>query len=594
MSDIVTADQYPNPTLDGFFIQMGQGNDIIAVEQIIQQELGAGWNIQPFGDQTGFFDVTKPGSNLAVATAWETTYRLRANASVAFAEPVFTAAVFGRTDWNPPGPPPLARAPLPGPALDALNWGGILDQICMPADDLPASQRDCEWSIQQIRVPEAWATYFPDAHGAAGTNIVVGHPDTGYTLHPEIKDNLLIARGHDFYEPDDDAQDDLIRDGWFPTPGHGTGTASVIISPQGPPPGKTGSFVSGVAGGARLIPYRVSPSVVLPSTLYLAQAIEQAAIDGAQVISISMGGVFAERLHQAILFAQQHGVIVLAAAGNCVRFVVWPAAYDEVIAVAACDAAQQPWAGSSRGSAVDVTAPGAGVWIADVDAQGTPIVRQGSGTSYAVAAVAGLAALWLAYHTRQQDLQGYSANQIPALFSQILHDTCVAQTDPSWSPGDFGAGLVDAVALLAAPLPPPEVITPALVAAGEQGNLATFGHLFEQHLPGPAGLVAAAPVIHPLPDVLAEVLNTAPATLPDHLTQVGQELAFHLATDPTLYWQFAQGLMARSAPPVLPAEVPTLAPAAAAGAEHVAALRSTLLQKGVSAALQSRLTPPTG
>ena len=51
-------------------------------------------------------------------------------------------------------------------------------------------------------------------------------------------------------------------------------------------------------------------------------------------------------------------VIVLAAAGNCVRTVVWPARYVECIAVAGTNAADGMWRGSCRGSAVDISAPG--------------------------------------------------------------------------------------------------------------------------------------------------------------------------------------------------------------------------------------------
>lgn len=103
-----------------------------------------------------------------------------------------------------------------------------------------------------------------------------------------------------------------------------------------------------------------------------------------------MGGLWSWRLHEAVRFAQKRGVIVLAAAGNCVRFVFWPAAYSEVIAVAACNVLKQPWHGSSRGGAVDVTAPGELVWHADASNLQT---RQSSGTSFAVATTAGLARL---------------------------------------------------------------------------------------------------------------------------------------------------------------------------------------------------------
>lgn len=49
---------------------------------------------------------------------------------------------------------------------------------------------------------------------------------------------------------------------------------------------------------------------------------------------------------------------MLAAAGNCVGVVVYPARYEEVIAVAGINKADQPWKGTCRGEAVDISAPG--------------------------------------------------------------------------------------------------------------------------------------------------------------------------------------------------------------------------------------------
>jgi serine protease len=54
-------------------------------------------------------------------------------------------------------------------------------------------------------------------------------------------------------------------------------------------------------------------------------------------------------VQKAVERATAAGVIVLAAAGNDVGFVVWPARYEAVIAVAACNIEKRPWRGSSRG-----------------------------------------------------------------------------------------------------------------------------------------------------------------------------------------------------------------------------------------------------
>jgi serine protease len=64
--------------------------------------------------------------------------------------------------------------------------------------------------------------------------------------------------------------------------------------------------------------------------------------------------------------AVEADVIVLAAAGNCVEFVVWPARYEDCIAVAGTSAADQPWQGSCRGPDVAISAPGQNVYRATI------------------------------------------------------------------------------------------------------------------------------------------------------------------------------------------------------------------------------------
>lgn len=86
------------------------------------------------------------------------------------------------------------------------------------------------------------------------------------------------------------------------------------------------------------------------------------------------------------------GVVILAAAGNVWPWVVYPARFDQVIAVAACNGAARIWRDSASGPAVDGTAPGESVWVARTGDSPGPTddhVDVGSGTSFAVATTAG-------------------------------------------------------------------------------------------------------------------------------------------------------------------------------------------------------------
>lgn len=583
-----TTEKYPDPVFQAFTIKTTRGNGPKKANRIVTNILGAGWTLQNYGGRRNSFEVFKEEGALPVAEAWRLTYLLRQQPGIASAEPVFKAWITDRRDW---GIDPEAEAEG-APALEDFLVEGIFDWACGKGKDLNAA-RDNAWSLKLTRVTEAWAKHFAgDTNPARGVRI--GHPDTGYRNHPEIASSLLISKGFDFFREDSDPKDEL--EGTFPwqNPGHGTGTASVIVSPMGAPVATAPNAVSGTAPGAQLVPFRVSDSVVILDGLNLARAIEAAADAGVQVISISMGGLGSERLHDAVVYATNKGVIVLAAAGNCVRFVIFPAAYEEVVAVAACDAELGIWKGSSRGPAVDITAPGDRVWHASASANDNDDnVAQGSGTSYAVATVAGIAALWVAKHGRAKLLEACgSARNIPTTFMRLLRET--ATPVPAWSRGEFGGGLVNADALLEAALPD-GILELTMVAAPEdqapinRGGTATFVHLFEQTLmTGIAGPgLEAAESVDPrakLNAKLAGLLGTTEDKLPAHLGQIGQELAFHLATDPTLYRQFEAALRTQ---PGGAEEAPGME--AAGLADEVGLVRQELLARGVSPALSARL-----
>lgn len=535
--DAAQPPNQPGTIFEGFAIQIKGSGNKQRVRQIVTNILGPGWTVKPFGDHPTDFEVIRTKGVLSVGEAWEATYRIRQQPGVLYAEPLFAVTLGHIQDWQM-APVQARFDPETGQPIEKE---AAVRGLCMEPEPLPESS-DVEWSLKQVHVFEAWDRFFPGFVSKPGAGIIVGHPDTGYRRHPEIAENLLIERGYDFVDDDADAEDELEQ-GPLLNPGHGTHTASVIVSPKGPPTGNAGTVaVTGVAPGAQVIPVRTGRSVItLLSSFNLANAIEYATDQGAHVISMSMGGIFNWRLRQSVLYAQRRGVIVLAAAGNCVRFVVWPAAYDEVIAVAACNARREIWRGSSRGSKVDVTAPGESVWRAHVDEHGTYSVQQGSGTSYAVATAAGAAALWLARHGRQALIDRYGIEKVPFVFNRLLREN--SDPMPTWEEGQFGAGILNVEKLLAAALPdllmPPAFEMQEYVTI-DTGGIPTFEHLFEQSLRKKrSGCEAATASLDTvLTKQLATLLRTTEAALPTRLREVGQELAFHLATNPELYEQF--------------------------------------------------------
>jgi hypothetical protein len=250
--------------------------------------------------------------------------------------------------------------------------------------------------------------------------------------------------------------------------------------------------ISGTAPAANLVPIRAIRSVVVVQDGDVAKAVNHARMSGCHVISMSLGGVgFSGALRAAIDAAIADGILVLAAAGNQVGFVVSPANYSEVVAVAATNIKDKPWDGSSHGSKVDVAAPGESVHCARAKkgpAGAEYSVGRSSGTSFSVAQTAGVAALWLAHHGRAALVAKYGKQNLQAVFAHLLRTT--ARKPSGWDT-DYGDGIVDAEALLKAPLP---VNVPPLAMAAET----TPSERLSLYLPGgPAAAEVALAALLP-------------------------------------------------------------------------------------------------
>lgn len=327
-------------------------------------------------------------------------------------------------------------------------------------DHLPGSDRPL-WAAEAVRAPEAWNLVPPSGGASRGQGVLIGHIDTGYTDHPELAGTWNFDLDADLVDGDDDARDPLQRRWYMPldSPGHGTHTAGVIASPES-------QVVVGAAPVATIVPFRAVRSVVQVLDSQVARAVYEAHRSGCQVITMSLGGVGFFGLRAAIQAATDGGSIVMAAAGNQVGVVVAPAVYPECIAVAASNVEDRPWSGSSRGSMVDVSAPGESVWVAAVDSGVRPPRfhhDRHHGTSFAVATLAGVAALWIAHHGYGQIVERVGRSNVQAAFLALLRARG-HRVPPEWSENGwdrlYGAGIVDAYALLKAPLPDPVRLVP--------------------------------------------------------------------------------------------------------------------------------------
>lgn len=339
-----------------------------------------------------------------------------------------------------------------------------------------------DWHLDErgANVVNAWELFAsnPQFQGALPwADIRVGHIDTGYTEHSALawsgghSSTVKVSDGYDFWDgphhPDP-------RDEWLPGfPGHGTRTsctiAGFLVDGVEPP-------FYGAAPGAAIVPYRVTDSVIIDHVKdKVGAAIRQAVDGGCGVINISLGALFgSQHLSNALDYAYERGVIVACAAGNVWGEVIYPGRYNRCITMGGVGPGMRPWSGSARGQYVDLCAPSdvirrvrAQPLPPGTAATGIEPKMDGDGTSYGTALCSGVAALWLAYHGVPNLHSRYAAGglwQIPRVFKHLLRQTAVRPA--TWDTTEYGSGVINAAALLAAPLPPDGALTPVQPAAG--------------------------------------------------------------------------------------------------------------------------------
>lgn len=341
---------------------------------------------------------------------------------------------------------------------------------CLPRSD---GTNDLAWHLRKMSVPNAWAYSKSKDRPAQGEGILIGHIDTGVAAHNEFDaGGIRWDLGYDFIDGERGGYDPLVNHlQYIEQIGHGTGTASVIVSRGdvtaswalrdscGGTTGTTGitskadkGRITGVAPAAQLVPVRAFRLAATRNLDLVARGIRyliQAKVD---VITMALGWPFSsQELRSAIREAIDANILVLAAAGNFVSMVTFPANDGDVIAVAGLGPDDQPWCGSSRGPTVTVSAYGDRIWRAyrDEKSNRLDLVGPRFGTSYAVSLTAGVAALWVAHCGRRPLINRLTGQQrLQDLFREALVKTACRPTSWDQLGGQFGAGIVNAEALL--------------------------------------------------------------------------------------------------------------------------------------------------
>lgn len=257
------------------------------------------------------------------------------------------------------------------------------------------------------------------------TEVKVCVIDTGqYRAHSDLRD-VAWAEWKDYVQAKPTAYDDH---------GHGTHVTGTI-----------GAVVNNGRGIAGIAQVSIAGAKVINSDGYgsvskLASAITWCTNIGSHIINISLGGGYSTTLANAVRYADNNGVLVVAAAGNrgpCDSCVVYPARLPQAMAVACTDQQNRRCSFSSEGPEVDVAAPGLSILSTAIATCGsTSCYERKSGTSMSAPHVTGLAALIKSAHL------GYEADDLRKRILDTARDLGASGDDRA-----YGAGLMQGSAV---------------------------------------------------------------------------------------------------------------------------------------------------
>ena len=310
---------------------------------------------------------------------------------------------------------PAIAATVPEKAIDGLRRNPNVTNVDLDLEvHAVDDELDAAWGVKHIG-----AGIVHDV-GNKGAGVKVAIIDSGIDYnHPDLDDNY--AGGYDFVNNDPDPMDD---------DGHGTHVAGTVAAED------NNSGVVGVAPGAKLYALKVLDDTGGGNYSHVILALQWAVDNGIQVTNNSYGssGDPGDTVKAAFDKSAAAGILHVCAAGNSGTppgrgdNVIFPARYDSCIAVAATDQSDSRPKWSSTGPAVELAAPGVGIYST---LWGGGYVS-GSGTSMASPHVAGTAALVIA--------SGITGNE---QIRQRLQETADDLGDPGLDT-KYGWGLVNA------------------------------------------------------------------------------------------------------------------------------------------------------
>ncbi len=269
-------------------------------------------------------------------------------------------------------------------------------------------------NITGLKIPNIWKR-------TQGKGVMVAVLDTGIQLHSDLVKNVDISRSRSFIEGEN------IFD---TTTGHGVHVSGIVAAQN------DNKGIVGVAPQATIVSIKVLNKFGSSQGDSIVQGLKYCVQLQPDVINLSLGSVAPlPEAHKVIKELHKNGVIIVASAGNNGNeHILYPAAYDEVIAVGASSSSfmQDRATFSSYGHELDIMAPGEEIFSTFLDNKFAVM----SGTSQAAPHVSGIVALLLSYHKNQ------NITLTPTQVRKMLLDNTLDTGDKGFD-NHNGWGLID-------------------------------------------------------------------------------------------------------------------------------------------------------
>lgn len=278
------------------------------------------------------------------------------------------------------------------------------------ADDTSANAQ-CRAGMKNYVTEQPWTDKLYDSSKlhtrATGKGVTVAVIDSGVnTANPHFQGAIVDGTSTLKDDASNGAQDVY---------GHGTVVAGIIAARK-----IDGSNIQGLAPDAKIMPIRVFESIKEeqgrttggPQLETIATAVRLAVDREADIINISMSDVRdAPAMREAVAYAESHGALIIASAGNrqtasdTTAGLRYPAAYPEVLGVSAINMDLQVTDDSLHGAQVDVAAPGMNIASTIPDGVDCVFAQDAPASSYATAFVSAQAALIAETHPDETPAQ---------------------------------------------------------------------------------------------------------------------------------------------------------------------------------------------